>query len=203
MKLTHLFFICLCVYSSCVKCASAEMSEDTFTEKLLELPRIDNDHERFAKIELLYGKLDEYKKYILLPYAAKSAVILGKYDRAKYFADKLLKLSIIYKDDWNYGNAVHDGNTVLGMLALKSGDLKSAKLYLLKAGNTPGSPQMFSFGPEMMLAQALLENGEKKVVIEYLNLCKKFWIKDKGRLDSWIAAINGGGMPYFGANLSK
>jgi hypothetical protein len=53
----------------------------------------------------------------------------------------------------------------------------------------------------MSLANELLEKGEKETVIEYFELCKKFWKMNDGRLDSWIASIKGGGKPYFGANL--
>jgi len=53
----------------------------------------------------------------------------------------------------------------------------------------------------MTLANDFLEAGEKEVVIEYFKDCKKFWKRNNGRLDSWIASIKGGGKPYLGANL--
>jgi len=71
----------------------------------------------------------------------------------------------------------------------------------MKAGKTPGSPQINSFGSNMSLANDLLEMGEKETVIQYFEYCKKFWKSEDGRLDSWISAIRGGGKPYFGSNL--
>ena len=68
-----------------------------------------------------------------------------------------------------------------------------------RAGKTPGSPQLNSFGPNMMLAEALLEAGRKETVIEYLKLCGKFW--KRGQVDKWIEVIKEGGIPKFGANL--
>ena len=61
------------------------------------------------------------------------------------------------KSDWNYGNALHKGNIVLGRIALERGDIAGAKEHLLAAGQTPGSPQVGSFGPNTTLAKELLE----------------------------------------------
>jgi len=74
-----------------------------------------------------------------------------------------------------YGTVVHDANQIMGVAALKEGRVADAKTYLLKAGASPGSPQLNSFGPRMFLAQQLLEKNEKEVVVEYLDLVAKFW----------------------------
>jgi len=203
MKFSYFLFLLMFTYLISLNLVFAGISDDDFSTKLLNLTSIDDPLERFSEIENLYKVSDEYKKYLLLPFAAKYAVIIAKYDRAKYFATELLKLSDKYQDGWNYGNAIHDGNIVLGMIALKTGNVEGAKSYLIIAGKTSGSPQLLSFGPEMMLAYALLIKDERDVVIKYLELCKKFWKKDSGRISSWIASINGSGMPYFGANLTK
>ena len=99
----------------------------------------------------------------------------GEIISAEKLAIEYLEIANIKKGNWNYGNAIHHANLILGRIALKNGDTLSAKKYLIKAGNTPGSPQLNSFGPNMLLAKELLEKGEKKSVIEYLNLTKKFW----------------------------
>jgi hypothetical protein len=46
----------------------------------------------------------------------------------------------------------------------------------------------------------LLAQGEKQVVLEYFELCRKFWKNPK--LDKWVEAVNDGETPDFGANLS-
>ena len=79
--------------------------------------------------------------------------------------------------------------------------MKNAEKYLLDAGKTPGSPQLNSFGPNMELARELLEKGEKETVLKYLDLCSKFWVLGKSRLQEWSGAIKLGKTPDFGANL--
>ncbi len=60
---------------------------------------------------------------------------------------------------------------------------------------------MNSFGPNVSLANDLLEKGERDTVVEYFEACKKFWKMDRGRLDDWIALVKDGETPYFGGNL--
>ncbi|HVN17324.1 MAG TPA: hypothetical protein VMU05_01080, partial [Dongiaceae bacterium] len=102
---------------------------------------------------------------------------------------------------WNYGNAIFYGNVVLGHVALQRGDLEQAGHYLLAAADTPGSPQLDSFGPNMVLAKELLDNGQSDVVLQYFALCKNFWKRDRGRLDEWSATVREGKVPDFRANL--
>jgi hypothetical protein len=113
-----------------------------------------------------------------------------------------LDLAKNFSSDWNYGNAIHHANLVLGMIKLENDDLESAKDYLLRAGKTKGSPQLKSFGPNMSLAKNLLEFGEKEVVLEYLELVKKFWnpIFSFFKVRKWRRIIKQGSIPNFGAN---
>lgn len=127
----------------------------------------------------------------------------GEIDSAEKLALEYLQLATSKKDNWNYGNAIHHANLILGRIALKNDDIQSAKTYLIKAGKTPGSPQLNSFGPNMVLAKELLEKGEKETVIEYINLTKKFWrwIMSWWKIRKWKKAIKKGLIPDFGANL--
>lgn len=122
---------------------------------------------------------------------------------AKASAEALLTDAENYRDDWNYGNAVHAANIVLGLVALGEGDQKEAGKRLLSAGRVTGSPQLRTFGPNMMLAKRLIEAKESAVVLEYLELCEKFWDKssNSAQLKEWAAAIKASQMPDFGANL--
>ena len=122
-------------------------------------------------------------------------------NRLRLYARELLDLAQSLERDWNYGNAIHDGNMVLGRLELVHGDLEEASRRLLEAGKTPGSPQLNSFGPNMSLARDLLVAGEGEVVIEYLRHCLEFWELGRERVKDWIALIEGGRLPDFGANL--
>jgi tetratricopeptide (TPR) repeat protein len=138
--------------------------------------------------------------YYLLGDVAELALEAGELDKARRFATQLLKTSRERKRDWNFGNAVHHGHLILGRLALRNDRVDEAKSHLLKAGKTPGSPQLNSFGPNMAPAKELLEKGEKHVVLEYFALCAKFW--DREELKEWTAAVEAGETPKFGANLA-
>ena len=143
----------------------------------------------------------EEEKFYALNYAAKQSFVLGKTEDARKYAQDLMTLLPKFQGNWNYGNAVQDANLVLGRIALKERRIDEAKQHLLEAGKSPGSPQMNSFGPNMSLAKDLLEKGERDVVVEYFELCRKFWKMDRGRLNDWSQQVKAGKIPEFGANL--
>src|SRR5690606_1423435 len=93
----------------------------------------------------------------------------GKISEVKSDMSEIVDLLPNYENNWNYGNAVHKINIVSGRIALHEGKIEEAKTFLLSAGKTKGSPQLNSFGPNMTLAKELLENGEREVVIQYLD----------------------------------
>jgi hypothetical protein len=104
-----------------------------------------------------------------------------------------------FPQDTEYGNAIHYSNLVLGRIALAAGNVAGAKSHLLKAGKTPGSPQLDAYGPDMTLAQEMLNHGEVAVVLEYLSDCDKFWLnRDGNRVAEWSEAIRAGRLPDFG-----
>ncbi|MES2817668.1 MAG: hypothetical protein V4812_01605 [Pseudomonadota bacterium] len=109
-------------------------------------------------------------------------------------ATEYLALAEDFKDDWNYGNALHDANAALGMVAMRQGKPSVAAEYLLKAGNSPGSPQMDSFGPDLQLADSLLASGNRTVVIEYLKRISQFWAPEAQTISSVIEKIEHGEM---------
>jgi tetratricopeptide (TPR) repeat protein len=145
---------------------------------------------------------DERLRFYMLSDVAKSSFEAEDIKKAKGHAIELLDKAQQYKNDWNYGNAIHHGNLVLGRISLKSGDIEKAKEFLIKAGKTTGSPQLNSFGPNMTLAKELLEKGEKEAVIKYFELCAKFWGMGDGHLEDWSSAVKMGAMPDFGSNLN-
>ena len=140
-------------------------------------------------------------KFYALDGAAKESFNAGKIQDAENCANELLKMAPNFQSNWNYGNAVQDGNLVLGRIAVNNGQIEDAKKYLLEAGKSPGSPQMNSFGPNMSLAKDLLEKGERDTVLQYFDLCRKFWKIDYGKLDEWSKEVKAGQIPDFGANL--
>jgi tetratricopeptide (TPR) repeat protein len=141
------------------------------------------------------------ERFYALNDAAKESFVAGRTDDARKYAQEILALLPKFKGDWNYGNAVQDGNLVLGRIAVREGRVDEAKRYLIEAGKSPGSPQMNSFGPNMSLAKDLLEKGERDVVLEYFELCRKFWKMGQEDLDQWTSDVRTGKVPDFRANL--
>ena len=144
---------------------------------------------------------DSNSRFYRLDELTKAAFDAGDYDKADRLAKELLDTVTKRKRDWSYGNAIHCANNTLGRLALKKGDVKTANEYLLKAGQTPGSPQLNSFGPNMSLAKELIEAGQQETVLQYFDLCRKFWEGHGNTLDEWKTDITAGRTPKFGANL--
>ena len=158
------------------------------------------DRYQKAMSELANAKSEEARFYALND-SAKESFQSGHIDEARKFAKEILEIAPRFKKDWNYGNAIQDGNLVLGRIAVKEGRINDAKQFLLEAGKSKGSPQMDTFGPNMSLAKDLLEKGKKKVVLKYFELCRKFWKMHRGRLDEWSQEVKAGRIPNFEANL--
>ena len=161
-------------------------------------PRFAED--ALEQLEKAYELADDSLRDSLLEDLAKGAYSADQLDKAHQYAELMLQNT---EAGWNFGNRVHHGNLVLGRIALREGNIEEAKSRLTAAGNTPGSPQLNSFGPNMALAKALLEIGEREAVLEYFRLCSKFWNSDraKEKLDKWGALAAAGRIPDFRANL--
>jgi hypothetical protein len=144
---------------------------------------------------------EEYPRMMGLRGTAELALRLGDLDRAASLARELLAIAEHYRTDFDYGNAVHHGHLILGLVALRRGDRVTAGQELLAAGHTPGSPQLSSFGPNMKLARDLLKAGEREVVLRYFEECATFWKIVPNPLATWTEAVRAGGVPDFKANL--
>jgi len=153
-----------------------------------------------ADAELARAKT-EYERWVALDSAALLNAEAGSAEKAKAYADESLALAPRYVRDWNYGNAIHKSHIAYGLLALRDGDVRRAGDELVAAGETRGSPQLNSFGPNMVLAKRLAEKGERDSVVRYLDGCRKFWSMDRGRLDEWKSQVAAGMVPDFGANV--
>jgi tetratricopeptide (TPR) repeat protein len=152
------------------------------------------------KLSTGMGRKALLQRNALLQYLAKAALAANKPQKAKEYAEKMLSQK---SSSWNYGNNIHHGNIILGRIALTLDDLEEAKRRLIKAGKTPGSPQLNSFGPSMALAKELLQKGEKDVVLKYFELCSKFWKSGKDRLLKWSVVVKDGKIPDFGKTLPR
>ena len=133
-----------------------------------------------------------------LPMAAFDA---GDMAKARAYSLQLLEAANGSQRSWDYGNAIHQANLVLGRIAVREGRLADAAKFLLASVETSGSPQLNSFGPNMSLARDLLERGETEPVLKYFELCAKFWKMGGDQLTTWTADVQAGRVPQFGANL--
>jgi hypothetical protein len=152
-----------------------------------------------AHVELMAGK-DAISRAPLLPRMAKAAYAAGSYEKAARYAHEALEAAT-HGTFWWTGDAVHQGNIVLGRLALRNGDVESAKRYLLAAAKTPGSPNLETLGPNMALARDLFDHGETATVLEYLEDCGSLWTGSRGKLKEWSALVRAGIRPDFGPNV--
>ena len=149
----------------------------------------------FERAYALAGRGDE-----LLPMYALHA-IRGTFDAGRhadaeaYANDALNRTGSVWWD----GDVRHHANLVLGRIALAQEDVARAKAHLLAAGRVARSPTLGSFGPNMRLARELVERGEREVVLEYFDLCSRFWNPDT--LGAWADVVAAGRTPDFGANL--
>lgn len=161
--------------------------------KLQDLMRV---HATHALARLAQAKGDE-ARFNALPSAAVAAYDLRQYDEARELAREALGALTRYRGLWSAGNAIHDGHMTLGLVALRDGDVSEAVVQLRLAGETPGSPQLGSFGPSMKLARALLLEGQTAPVLAYLEQCRRFWGMGSTWLDVWEAKVRAGQVPNF------
>ena len=170
-------------------------------------PASPQERREFAKMEpelrrkLLAAVTDDETRFYILKEVARGAFDAGDVNKAEAVANELLDLASRHRNEEKYGAAVHDGNMILGRVAVRRGDIEKAKTYLIRAGNAPAGPGLGGFGPNMSLAKDLLEKGERETVLEYLELCKRFWRYPRKPLERWIQTIKSGGTPQFGSNL--
>jgi hypothetical protein len=153
----------------------------------------------FRQYELAYDRSNPMGSASLLSDLATTAFEAGLIDDATEFAEKMLDNDAA---GWNRGNRIHHGNLILGRIALTQGNVDEAKSRLLLAGKTNGSPQLNSFGPNMLLAKELLARGETEVVLQYFELCKEFWKSPRRQLEQWTDDVKSNRIPQFGGNLA-
>ena len=158
------------------------------------LPELELQH-----LEQLAGR-DAATRAPLLPRLAHAAYAAGNRVKAERYANDTLEAATHGVFPWT-GDAIHQGNIVLGHLALLRGDQEAARHHLLAAGKTPGSSTLDSQGPNMSLARDLLYGGDTETVLQYLEECRNFWNGSRGKLAEWIVLIRGGLKPDFGVNV--
>jgi hypothetical protein len=152
-----------------------------------------------AHVEMMAGR-DVTTRTPLLGRLARTAFEAGQRSKAESYANEAIEAAK-HGEFWWTGDAIHQGNVVLGRLALDRDDVPAADRYLLAAGKAPKSASLTTFGPNMALARDLLDRGERDVVIQYLEECRALWTTDRGKLAEWLALARAGLKPDFGPNV--
>lgn len=142
-------------------------------------------------------------RFYSLQESLSKSVAAGDHAQAESLAVDYLEAAKRFPCNWNYGNAIHDANVVLGLGALRQGNRDDAVRHLRAAGRSPGSPQLDTFGPAVALADALAKEGEYGEVVAYLRDVQRFWEMDRGKLVQWILELEAGRVPDFGIQLLR
>ena len=121
---------------------------------------------------------------------AQAAFKMGDFTSAA----ELAKIYLHGKDR----TAPQRANTILGRVAIRSGDMPGARQYLLDSSKPQAEKQVSLSGPTMVLAKELLEQGEREAVLQYLDSCLSLWPSGENVLQMWIADIKNGKTPNFG-----
>ncbi len=140
-------------------------------------------------------------KWKLIAFVLEFLFQTRMYETAEKYAVALLAMAKEFEDDWNYGNVLHKAHLTLGHVALRRGLTDEAEDHLMRAGATPGSPLLTSFGPNMSLAKELLRLGRSDAVLKYFDRCAEFWVMGPDKLRHWKQTVISGGVPNFGVNL--
>lgn len=138
---------------------------------------------------------DAQDVFYALPGASFAAFDLEQLDEAETLARRSLSLASEFVGNWNHGNALHTGHTVLGLVALRRGDTAQAVADLQASAKHFGSPQLASFGPSMRLAKELLHRGLQTEVLDYMEQCRSFWKRGELWLHIWSQKVRRGVIP--------
>jgi hypothetical protein len=156
----------------------------------------DSPQNELRELERKLARVSGVRRLEFLPQAAKLAFWTGDTKAAEEYAAEALRLERSHGPSGD-GEATHDGNMVLGLVALEHGNTERAKMHLLESTNTNVSGSMRMTGPNLSLASELLKRNEHEVVISYLQECKRFWIDGRNTIDAWIETIRNSENPKF------
>lgn len=180
-------FVLAAAAAGCVKQPEEVSADKSFNEAVAELQKAATPADRFYALNA----------------AEVKAMDAGNIDAARGYAAEHAALLAKFAKNWNYGNAVQDINQTLGRIAIREKNFEAAGAFLIKSVQHSGSPQLNSFGPNFQLAKELLEAGQPAPVLEYLELCGKFWKMDRGSLAHWTQTVKAGHIPDFNDHYTR
>ena len=158
--------------------------------------RIDNRGEAWTQ-------RDEFSDLMTRAQIAPAAVVAGDVGKAERYANEILRTHEVAMAggapthvDWGARES-YIAHIVLGKVVLARGEVRAASEHLRLASRAapPSSPSLSTLGPDTELAAALLEQGEREAVVEYLTTMKDIWSRGARQLDRWVAEIKSGRTP--------
>jgi hypothetical protein len=151
---------------------------------------------RSALPDTLSGTEADYVRSRLTQSLAEVLYETGAFGPADSLAAFELERSVS-REGADIGNVVYRMNQVRGRVALRGGRRAEAIVFLQRASETRGSPQLASFGPQFVLARELLELGETVAVRQFLASVRSFWLGPAADayLADAIATIDDGRIP--------
>lgn len=102
-----------------------------------------------------------------LQQVAKLSLQLGDLVKARSAAASLLELSR-KQDSHTASFFSHVANTILGNICFKTGEIEAARELLARSAQIDSSFMIFFFGPDLTLANELLDAGDLTAVKEFL-----------------------------------
>jgi len=161
--------------------------------------------ERMDKRGDAWTRRDEFGDLLARAHIAPAAVVAGDVGRAERYANEILRTREVAMAG---GAPTHVdlgaresyiAHIILGNVVLARGEVGAASEHLRLASRAapPSSPSLSTLGPDTELAAALLEQGEREAVVEYLTTMKDVWRRGARQLDRWIAEIESGRTPDF------
>jgi hypothetical protein len=116
---------------------------------------------------------DPYLKWHEMIDLPEFAIAAGELQIAKECADQVLELLSIYRSRGDYGDAINRAHTALGRIALRNGDIESARYHLGQSCIDIASAVNCSFGPELHLVEDFINFGYPQYVFDYLDAHEK------------------------------
>ena len=118
-------------------------------------------------------------------------------EKATTYSNEALRQAAADREAFDREEVFNKCNTILGLIALRSGDIQLAKQYLIESGKENQKMSPTSPGPDMSLAGELLKQGEDDSVIQYFHQCAGFWTDGRDLLIKWEQEVKGGRTPDF------
>lgn len=120
------------------------------------------------------SEADPFKRFSMLIRLPLLALRLNNLAVAESTAYELIELASQNKDDSaNYGFAIHMAHTVLGILDCRANKLESAIDHLHKSIRVPECFALITAGPNLELAENLLEAGYSNEVLKFIDRCEQ------------------------------